>query len=107
MYFATCILLQVALIQNMLQPATSAPVPTTAQADSVANDAAAEGHPAKGDASQEVVQVATVDSFQVTYQATQQLLQCVAVQVTSGHFLTGLPARRTSVSVSPSAFLAS
>ena len=58
------LVLQVALIQSMLQPASRTP----AQAEAAANDADAAGHPQKDDASQDAVQVATVDSFQVTGQ---------------------------------------
>ena len=68
--------LQVALIQNMLQPATSAPAPAAAQAEAAPSDADAAGHPPKDDASQDLVQVATVDSFQVTCQKGNQPVIC-------------------------------
>lgn len=58
-------LLQVALIGNMLLPATNAPVPPATQADAAASRAEADHHPAKVDGPQDIVQVATVDSFQV------------------------------------------
>lgn len=57
--------LQVALIGSMLHPASSALAPAVAQADAVADHADAGHHPQTKDVSQDVVQVATVDSFQV------------------------------------------
>lgn len=68
--------LQVALIQNMLQPAPSTPAPAAAQTEAAASDADAADRPVEDDASQDAVQVATVDSFQVTCQTGNQLVPC-------------------------------
>lgn len=64
--------LQVALIQSMLQPATRTSAQAATQADAAASSADAAGRPEKDDALREVVQVATVDSFQVTCQSENQ-----------------------------------
>lgn len=62
--------LQVALVQSILQPASREPA--QAQAGGAASSADAAGHLEKDDAPQEVVQVATVDSFQVICQKKNQ-----------------------------------
>lgn len=56
----------------MLQPASRTPAQAAPQADVAASSGDAAGAPAKDDPLQDVVQVATVDSFQVTCQKGNQ-----------------------------------
>ena len=60
----------------MLQPGTSTPAPAAAPGEAVVNDADAAGQPPNQDASQDVVQVATVDSFQVTCHTGNRPVTC-------------------------------